>query len=66
MDSGAQHRMDQHMEGLLHRARRLVLDVFGPEPAMHHPAMTVQIATALATLEAAETISHALKPGKDS
>lgn len=65
MASDATHRIDQHMEALLHRARRLVLDAFGAEAAMHHPAMTVQVATALATLEAAETIAHALTPGKD-
>ena len=63
-DSEHDHLIDRRMEALLHRARRIVLEIFGPEAAAHHPVMTVQIAATLATLEATEA-ARVTAPRKD-
>jgi len=50
----------------VHRARRQVLDIFGPENAHEHVAMTLQLANMMVTLEGAEIIalSNARAAGK--
>ena len=41
----------------VHRARRQVLDIFGPENAHEHVPMTLQLAEMMVELEGAEIIA---------
>ena len=45
------------MESYLHAARRVAVDVLGPETGHKNPHVVTELASAMATLEAAEIIA---------
>ena len=54
-------RIEARVEDYIHRARRMTLALFGPEAGQHQITVTMQIATAMVQLEAAEKLADAEK-----
>ncbi len=59
-DEILKHRADRvqaRTEDYVHRAKRMVLDLFGIEAAQEQTVATLQLATAMVHLEAAEMLA---------
>jgi hypothetical protein len=52
-------RVEARAEEYVHRAKRMVLDLFGIEAAKEQSRVTLQLATAMIHLEAAEMLATA-------
>ena len=53
--------IETRTQDYVHRAKRMVLDVFGVEAAKEQSSLTVQLATAMIQLEAAELNAASLR-----
>ena len=62
-DTDRMKRVETRTEDYVHSARRLILDLFGPESAQDHTIVTLQLASAMMQLEAAEVMAQELKDG---
>ena len=52
-------RVEERTAAYVHRAKRMMLDLFGQEAAHDQPVVTLQLVTAMIHLEAAEIMAEA-------